>query len=148
MCECVGPGDNQHAGNRKRIEQGRYPLWTQVGKYQSIGYSHDTKIAASLPMPGLRLEGTGKRTGILIHPGHPPKLYLSSIGCLNPTEQLTARQSMNFWDSRTRVIALIESLRGFAPAAFQHKAVQPIANAWVVVDGEPMGLVAELADDA
>ncbi|SED01190.1 hypothetical protein SAMN05444161_2322 [Rhizobiales bacterium GAS191] len=142
MCECIGPGDNHHAGSGKRIEQGRYPLWTQFGRYRTIGYSEDTQLAGAPPMPGLRLEGTDKRDGILIHPGHPPSLYLSSIGCLNPTAPLTPDQTMNFWDSRDRVIALIGSLRGFAPAAFQHEVLTRIADAWVVVDGEPMTPVA------
>jgi len=42
-------------------------------------------------MPAIRLEGVGNRNGILIHPGHLPNLYLSSIGCLNPTNPLGAR---------------------------------------------------------
>jgi hypothetical protein len=141
MCECVGPGDNVHAGSGRRIAEGRYPLWTQFGKYRTIGYSTDTHTPGASPMPGVRLEGTGNRTGILIHPGHPPKLYLSSIGCLNPTDALTNDQTMNFWDSRTRVIALIDSLRNFAPNAFQHETMTRIPGASVVVDGEPANLL-------
>lgn len=133
MCECVGPGDNRHAGNGKRIEAGTYPLWTQFGRYRSIGYSEGAEA-----MPGLRLEGTNRRVGILIHPGHPPKLYLSSVGCLNPTAPLTAAQSMDFSDSRRRVVALIDSLRAFAPDAFRREVMTRIAGATVVVEGEPM----------
>jgi hypothetical protein len=143
MCECIGPGDNAHAGSGKRIAQGRYPIWTQFGRYRSIGYSDDTHTPASPPMPGLRLESTGSRSGILIHPGHPPDLYLSSIGCFNPTDILSAGQTMNFWNSRTRVIALLDSLKSFAPGAFQHETTTRIANAWVVVDGEPMNVLAD-----
>jgi hypothetical protein len=138
MCECVGPGDNLHAENNKRIEQGRYPLSTQFGRYRTSGYSQDLQTPGAPPMPALKLDGTGKRVGILIHPGHPPNLYLSSIGCFNPTGPLTADQTMDFWDSRTRVIALIDSLRGFAPAAFRNEANTPVPDAFVVVEGEPM----------
>lgn len=144
MCECVGPGDNLRAGSGKRIAQGRYPLWTQFGRYRTIGYSDDTTTPAAAPMPGILLQGTGNRTGILIHPGHPPNLYLSSIGCLNPSNPLQASELMNFWDSRSRVIALIDDLRSYAPAAFQHDTATRVANASVVVDGEPMAAVAQV----
>jgi hypothetical protein len=89
-------------------------------------------------MPAIRLEGTGNRDGILIHPGHPPNLYLSSIGCLNPTNSLEPDETMNFWDSRIRVIQMIDDLRNFAPNAFQHEGMARIADAWAVIDGEPM----------
>jgi hypothetical protein len=140
VCECVGPGDKV-AGSGRRISQGRYPLWTQFGRYRSIGYSTDTETAGMPPMPGILLEGTSPRTGILIHPGHPPSLYLSSIGCLNPTNPLAPGDMMNFWDSRARVIALIDSLRDFDPAAFEFEASTHIANASAVIDGEPMNVL-------
>ncbi|MES0020231.1 peptidase S8/S53 subtilisin kexin sedolisin [Mesorhizobium sp. M0036] len=146
MCECVGPGDNRHTNNGKRVEAGRYPLWTQFGRYRTIGYSQDSHHAGASAMPGLHLEGTDRRIGILIHPGHPPKLYLSSIGCFNPTSPLTSGQSMDFWDSRSRVIALIDSLRAFAPAAFRHETMTHIADASVVVDGEPTSTLVEHVD--
>jgi hypothetical protein len=142
ICESIGPGDNSHADNGKRIEQGQYPLWTQFGRYRSIGYADEAAGAGAEPMPGVRLEGTGARTAILIHPGHPPTLYLSSVGCLNPTNPLTADENMNFWDSRGRVIAIIDSLRQFAPTAFAHEVVTRIPGAFVVIDGEPTDAVA------
>jgi hypothetical protein len=142
ICECIGPGDNEHAGSGKRIKEGRYPLWTQFGRYRTIGYSNDMQTPGAAHMPGIRLEATGKRGGILIHPGHPPNLYLSSIGCFNPTNPLADDEVMNFWDSRARVIAIIDDLRSFAPGAFAHETMTRIADAWVVVDGEPMGAVA------
>jgi hypothetical protein len=138
ICECIGPGDNTVAENGKRIEQGRYPLWTQFGRYRTIGFSTNTSVAGDPPMPGIRLEAVGNREGILIHPGHPPHLYLSSIGCLNPTSLLDSAELMDFWDSRARVIAIIDDLRSFAPAAFEHQASTPIPNAWAVIEGEPM----------
>jgi hypothetical protein len=141
FCECVGPG-NLVAGSGKRIKQGRYPLWTQFGRYRTIGYSTDTHTAGKKPMPAILLSGTRPRTGVLIHPGHPPKLYLSSIGCLNPTNPLAPTESMNFWDSRSRTIALIDSLKSFDPAAFHHKdTATAISNAWAVIDGEPMNVL-------
>ena len=138
MCECVGPGDNKTAGNAQRVEQGRYPLWTQFGRYRTIDYSTNLHVPADPPMPAIRLAGTGNRDGILIHPGHPPALYLSSIGCLNPTNSLEPEETMNFWDSRMRVIQMIDDLRSFAPNAFQHDGMTRIPDAWAVIDGEPM----------
>lgn len=137
MCESPGPGDNQHANNGKRIEPGRYPLWTQFGRYRSIGYSQDLSVPGDAPMPGILIQGTGERTGILIHPGHPPTLYLSSTGCFNPTGPLSADQTMEYFDSRGRVIDLIESLRRFAPTAFLHEVMTRIAEAYLIVEGEP-----------
>jgi len=105
ICESPGPGDNLHAGNKKRIEAGAYPLWTQFGKYRSIGFSTNTTTPGVDHMPGFRLEGTGKRVGILVHPAHPPGLFLSSVGCFNPTRAILPSDVMDFWDSRQRVIA-------------------------------------------
>lgn len=143
LCEAMGPGDNEVAGCGRRVAAGRYPLWTQFGRYRTIGYSDDKVMPGADPMPALRLESTKNRTGILIHPGYPPKLYLSSVGCLNPTSPLSQNEAMNFWDSRSRVIALIIDLREFAPQAFENEVATQIANTWVVIDGEPMTLLQE-----
>ena len=97
-----------------RIHEGRYALSTQFGElYRSVGYTND----ATHPMPGFLVLGTSARTGILVHPGHPPTLYLSSIGCFNPTKPLKADEHMSFPESRTRVIAMIESLKQHDPDA-------------------------------
>ncbi len=116
VCETIGPGKNHPAENGLRIEAGRYQLTTQFGKYVSIGFSTDMHIAAEPHMPGIALTGTGQRVGILIHPGHPkhegddpPVAYVSSIGCFNPTRALTRNDDINFFESRLRVIALINS---------------------------------------
>jgi hypothetical protein len=93
-----------------------------------------------IPMPGLLVGDTGDRTEILIHPGHPPDLYLSSVGCLNLTHPLMASQKMDYLESRARVIAIIDSLRAFAPAAFQKDQPTSI-GAYVVIDGEPSNLL-------
>jgi hypothetical protein len=145
VCECTGRGDNTvHGKNHHlRIEEGRYALSTQFGPlYRSAGFTNDT----THPLPGFLLLGTEVRTGILVHPGHPPTLYLSSIGCFNPTNPLRADQDMDFTDSRKRVIALIDSLKMQDPAAFAHDRIghdTAIQNAFMAVDGEPMDPVSD-----
>ena len=145
ICECIGPGDNTLNGrrNRLRIREGRYALSTQFGRlYRSDGFTSDERH----PLPGFLLLGTQVRTAILIHPGHPPTLYLSSIGCLNPTKPLKAREDMDFNDSRARVIAMLDNLERHDPAAFARNRIgrnTAIANAFVVVDGEPTAPVDE-----
>jgi hypothetical protein len=143
ICECTGLGDNSAGHQGKRVAAGRYPLHTQFGIYRTMGYSMDLTEPATPHMPGLLLSPTGARAGILIHPGHPPKLYLSSIGCLNPTKPLASADSMDFFESRARVIALIDSLHAFSPASFHNNHSIPIADAAVVIDGEPMQPVAD-----
>ncbi len=145
ICECIGPGD-MVSESGKRILQGRYALRTHFGKYRTIGYSSDMQVAAQDPMPAILLEGTSPRTGILIHPGYPPKLYLSSTGCLNPTKPLAPNEMMDFWDSRSRTIAIIAGLRSFAPDAFLEDPSTRITNAWAVIDGEPMNVLTTPAD--
>jgi stage III sporulation protein SpoIIIAA len=81
-----------------------------------------------------------------VHPGHPPSLYLSSIGCFNPTKPLKADQDMDFAESRARVIAMIDSLRQHDPAAFASDEIgnnTAIVDAFIVVDGEPMTQVSD-----
>jgi hypothetical protein len=137
-CECQGPGENSVAESDKRIEQGRYPLYTQFGtRYRTIGYSADLSTPARTPMPGILVGDTGNRVAILIHPGHPPSLYLSSIGCLNLTKPIADTDEMEFFESRARVISVIDSLRVFSPNAFKNQTSTDL-NAWLVVDGEPM----------
>jgi hypothetical protein len=144
ICECKGPGDNAHPGSGKRIKAGRYPLSTQFGrKYKTSGFGTGASGEASRPMPGLLLERTGQRSAILIHPGHPPKLYLSSIGCLNPTKPLRAADNMNFVESRARVIALIDDLRAFSPQSFNSARNTRIPKAFVVIEGEPMAAISD-----
>jgi hypothetical protein len=140
VCEAVGPGDNKTINNGKRIEPGRYPLLThwQGVKYASVGYSDDLETAGALKMPAIRVGDTEARTDILIHPGHPPTPYLSSVGCFNPTGPLDPAQEMDFWESRARVIALLDSLRGFAPDAFATRDITRIPDAWLIVEGEPL----------
>jgi hypothetical protein len=144
ICERPGPGDNTSQGvqHHVRIREGRYALSTQFGDhYRTVGFTND----ANHPMPGILVLGTGARTAILVHPGHPPNLYLSSIGCFNPTEPLDPDDEMDFEDSRARVIALIDSLKQHDPDAFTQEDNignnTPITDAFIVITGEPTGPV-------
>ncbi|CAN7649557.1 hypothetical protein [Mesorhizobium sp. LjNodule214] len=133
--EAKGPGDNNVAGNGRRVEAARYPLATQAGShYLTIGYliSNDCD---QTPKPGLELLQTRNRREILVHPGHG---FLASVGCINLTSALASGNTdIPFVDSRDRVIAAITDLQTFAGGAFPHHNGQPIDNAWVVIDGEP-----------
>jgi hypothetical protein len=133
--ETRGPGDNSRAGNNRRIEASRYPLRTQDGKkYVTIGYRDSTSITV-IPRPGIDVGNTNKRIGILIHPG---RGFLSSIGCINPAKSLSgAKADIDFVDSRTRVIALIEDMKSFIGSSFPKVNGRPIPNASLVIDGEP-----------
>ena len=153
VCETAGPGANNPANNGRRIEAGRYPITTQFGKYVTIGFSTDTHVAAKPHMPAVALDDTGARSGILIHPGHPaaagdpPFSFLSSVGCFNLTQALAPDDDMNYFESRARVIALINSLAAFGPSAFRDANGHPImhntavAGAFAIIDGEPMNVL-------
>jgi hypothetical protein len=133
-------GKEQHL----RIGEGRYALSTQFGDYRSVDFTDD----ATPPMPGFLVLETKARTGILVHPGHPPHLYLSSTGCFNPTKPLKADQDMSFRESRARVIAMLDSLRRHDPTAFAGDRIghnTEIADASIVIDGEPMTPVSDEA---
>jgi len=140
MLETAGPGDNSAPDNGRRIEAGLYPLTTHFGSFVSTGYAQGTSVVAEAPMPAIRLLATGRRTGILIHPVYPPedKLFVASVGCLNPSQPLASDQSADFWDTRQRVIAIIESLRRFRPEAFAQRVPTSIAGAVVIIAGEPL----------
>jgi hypothetical protein len=144
ICERRGRGDNTHNGvaSHSRIAAGTYPLSTQFGRYRSVNYS-DGATDETHP-PAFRVMNTGARTAILVHPAHRPHLYLSSIGCFNPTRPLGDADDMDFTESRARVIAMLDSLRQHDAAAFERHNVgtnTPIANASLVITGEPMGAV-------
>jgi hypothetical protein len=133
--ETRGPGDNSRAGNNRRIEEGRYPLRTQDGtKYVTIGYKDSTSITV-IPRPGIDVDKTNKRVAILIHPG---RGFLSSVGCINPAGSLGGPNAdLNFVDSRTRVIALIDDMKSFLGDSFPKRNGRVIPNAALVIDGEP-----------
>lgn len=135
VAETRGPGANKPAGNNRRIEEGRYPLFTQDGsKYVTIGYSESESTTAR-PKPGIELKGTGSRKEILIHPGQG---FLASVGCINPCTSLPdASEMIDYIPSRKRVVAIIEDLKKFAGVAFPAANGKKIPNAFVVVEGEP-----------
>jgi len=139
MCESHGPGDNLTPENGKRVEAKRYPLFTHFGRYRTIGYADESAAPGADPMPALRLEDTGARTGILIHPAYPPrtKLYLASVGCLNPAADLAAHEDNDFWESRRRTIELIDSLKAFSPGSFVADESVAVPGAAVIIEGEP-----------
>lgn len=136
VAETRGPGANRPAGNNRRVEEGRYPVFTQDGsKYVTIGYKDSESITAK-PKPGIELKETGQRQEILIHPGQG---FLASIGCINPCTSLAnADVTIDFIPSRKRVIAIINDLKAFAGVGFPTKNGKKIPNAFVVVDGEPV----------
>ena len=135
MAESRGPGDNDVAGNHRRVEAGRYPIATQAGtKYVTIGYT-SSQSSAALPRPGIELLQTGNRSEILIHPGIG---FLASIGCLNPCTNLPdATEPIDFVPSRARVIRIIDDLKQYLGARFPTANGKTIPDARVVIDGEP-----------
>lgn len=112
VCERQGPGDNGLLGQsqHQRIKAGPYPLFTHAGasgKYRTLDYTQSAMIGAT-PRPALRVGNTGHREGILIHPAQG---FLWSVGCLNLTSPLnTGQDNINYVDSRSRVIALINNM--------------------------------------
>jgi hypothetical protein len=135
VAETRGRGANKPAGNNRRVEEGRYPLFTQDGaKFVTIGFKDSESVFAK-PKPGLELKQTGQRSEILIHPGQG---FLASIGCINPCTSLpNAAEMIDFKPSRKRVIAIINDLKAFADDDFPTKNGKRIPNAFVVIDGEP-----------
>lgn len=135
VAETRGPGANSPAGNNRRIEAGRYPLYTQIGeKYVTIGYKNSESISAK-PKPGLLLKNTDERVGILIHPGIG---FLASVGCINPCTSLPNETEMiDFIPSRRRVIAIINDLKNYLGDTFPDANGLKIVNSYVIIDGEP-----------
>ncbi len=135
VAETRGPGANAPAGNKQRVETGRYPLSTQAGKkYVTIGFKA-SEASNALPKPGLELNSTGQRSEILIHPGQG---FLSSVGCINPCTRLpNAAEAITYAGSRRRVLAIIDDLKAFLGGHFPSKNGKRIPNASVVIDGEP-----------
>ena len=125
--EAPGPGDNAETGVRRCIEPGIYALATHDGeRYCTLGYTANTNPAA-LPRPGLLVTGTGERSAVLVHPG---RGFLASIGCFNLTRPLWGGDDdMDYVESRTRVIALIDNLRSFLGEHFPSENGHPIPSA-------------------
>lgn len=141
--ESRGPGDNSSTGvaRHTRIKAGVYPLLTHSGarvdgvtKYRTIGFTADTGVGA-MPRPSIRLGETSSRSGILIHPGDG---FLWSVGCLNASKPLgDASDNMVYADSRTRLIQMLDAIRGALAGSFPTENNRRIRDAWVEVIGEP-----------
>jgi hypothetical protein len=139
IAEQKGPSDNSPTGNTfdRRIEPGRYPLFSQDGtKYKTIGYLKTAAAAADFgkkPRPGIELRETGTRSAILIHPA---QNFLSSVGCIHPSGPLPNGGSNidHSGESRPRVIALIEAMRVFCGSDFPATDGHRIPDCWCVVD--------------
>ena len=133
--EAKGPGANVPADNGKRIEAGRYPLWTQEpGHYATHDYSN-SQDPDVVPKPGLELKDTGNRYEILVHPGNG---FLSSVGCINLCMSLPdAREPFDYAPSRRRVISVIKDIKSYPGNEFPGSNGKRIPRAWVVIDGEP-----------
>jgi hypothetical protein len=133
--EAKGPGANIPKDNGKRIEQGRYPLWThEPGGYATLDYSSSTDPDAE-PKPAIEVMDTGDRYDILIHPGQD---FLASVGCINLCTSLPdASEPITYASSRKRVIAVIANLKSYLGAQFPQSNGKEIPKAFVVIDGEP-----------
>jgi hypothetical protein len=138
IAEQKGPSDSTASGNLhdRRIEGGRFELWTQDGtKYKTIKYNKSASAATNFqikPRPGIELIGTGKRLEILIHPAVG---FLSSEGCIHPCDDLpSASTRIDFASSRKRVLALIGDMQSYLGAKFPAKDGLRIPNAWAVID--------------
>ena len=133
-----GPGNNKKKGNDQDlcIEEGRYPLATQDGtKYKTIKYKKTPEAKTTFairPRPGIELLKTGQRSEILIHPAEG---FLSSLGCIHPSKPLSkGTDSINFAESRRRVIAIIDDMASFLASKFPAVDGKPIPDAFVVID--------------
>lgn len=139
--ETYGPGDNTATGTayHRRVEAKTYPLGTHssagmVPKYATHGYTAST-AAFAWSRPAIRLDNTGYRGGILMHPGGG---FLSSIGCLNLSRPLAGpNDSIDYADSRARVIAILEDMKARLGSTFPSRSWKTIPNAWMVIEGEP-----------
>jgi hypothetical protein len=146
--ERQGPGDNSQTGvdNHRRIAAGTYQLFTQDdgGRYLTIGYP--TPGALTLrPWPCVRVDGTGARTGILIHCAAG---YLMSTGCINLTDAVAnANTNLDFDTSWSHVVELIDSISENTPNFPTANNVQ-IPDCTLVITGEPdLQLSAPVAAD-
>jgi hypothetical protein len=135
--ERQGPGDNTQTGvdNHRRIAAGSYPLFTHAddAKYRTIGYATPGALNQH-PWPCLGVEGTGARSGILIHCAAG---YLMSVGCINLTSSVTnASTNLNFDDSWNHVVQLINAISANS-ANFPNGNNVRIPQCTLVIEGEP-----------
>lgn len=132
VAELKGPGDNSNVGLARRIEAGRYPLKLAPGpRYITNDFSQKDQ-GFSYPQPALLVGSTGNRISIMIHPA---RGFITSTGCICLSGELpNARSEIDFADSRSRVIAVIEDLRIFLADLFPHKGNATIPNASLLIE--------------
>jgi hypothetical protein len=138
--ERQGPGDNTNTGVQRhsRLVQGTYPLFTHAGaknKYRTFGFANPGGLQ-SRPWPSIRIGNTGARSGVLIHCAAG---YLMSIGCINLTGRALQRgvDDIEFFDSRQRVVGLIQSMKAHLGNQFPSSNNVRIPNAALILRGEP-----------
>lgn len=145
--ERSGPGDNTGVGRQAhtRLAAGTYPLSTHGsanGKYGTYGY--DSALSPTASRPAIRIQDTGVREGILLHPAQG---YLWSIGAIHPSRPLAdASADIDYQDSAQRVIALIDAMKDKLGVDFPLSNNQTIPNAWLVIAGEPPDIASAEAD--
>jgi hypothetical protein len=130
MLERGGPGSNDASpgrSQRRRIEEGVYPLRIHVGGKYATYHEGTSRKAAIL------VGKTEDRTAILIHQGYN---YLSSIGCLNPTSGITSADTdMNWKKSRLFVLAIIAGMKEHYGSRFPKQGTIPDCH--LIIRGEP-----------
>jgi hypothetical protein len=139
MIEPHGPSDNTAEGQARgrRIEPGRYPLWSEDGALcRTQGY-RDTGLArvrlGGMPRPCVGLHDTGGRTGVVIQPGNG---FLATRGGLHPCCAVPDAECRidHEGDSRPRVLALIAALRDHCGATWPADGSHPLPDCWCVID--------------
>ena len=132
IAEPRGPGSNYtNPGDYQdlRIEEGIYPLRIQGWK----GSKYSTYFGKNENIPGILVGQTNQRTAVLIHPG---KNFLSSVGCLNPTHELSNGSTLIKWgQSRKATINIIDAIKDHLGSKFPKSGTIP--NCHLIIRGEP-----------
>jgi hypothetical protein len=138
--ERQGPGDNSNTGvtQHRRLAEGSYPLFTHAGsdnKYRTLGYANPGGLQIR-PWPSIRVGNTNARAGVLIHCAAG---FIMSTGCINLTGRTLriGKDDIEFFDSRSRVISLIQSIKSHLGSNFPSSNNTKIVNATLVIRGEP-----------
>ena len=95
-------------------------------------------------MPGILLDENATRIsyGILIPPGHPETLYISSVGCLNLTKPLQATEKMDFVKIRVPGHRHHRQSAKFRADCLPSRGIpKPIPNAAIIIEGEPLNVL-------
>jgi hypothetical protein len=118
--------------NRLPIGAGQYPLLVHATKKYATTKYHSN---GSSPRPALQVGHSSEGAAVLVHPAGG---YGSTLGCINLAGPLSGpRKNMTLADSISRVIAVIEDLRAYVGQSFPRKAGGRIADALILIEGEP-----------